>query len=59
MFGNDDITFSRNWYEKGAHESEFFCSKRVKTEKLWCQAEVTSSCPTLVVVSQNPKARKN
>jgi hypothetical protein len=44
---------------KKVRESEFFCSKHVKTKNLWCQVEVTSSCPMLVFVSQNPKASKN
>jgi hypothetical protein len=43
---------------KKAHKIEFFCSKHVKTKNLWCQVEVTSSCPVLVFVSQTLKRAK-
>jgi hypothetical protein len=55
----DEVTFALNKYEKGTHKSEIFCSKCAKTKNLWCQEKVTSSCSTLVFVSQNPKVRKN
>jgi hypothetical protein len=44
---------------KKARVKVIFCSKHAKTENLWCQVEMMSSCPALVFVSLNPKASKN